>query len=195
MKYIPTKCMDGPKIISINKDLIKIGLPLLFGVLLSILTYRLGRRAKIDEQKIEKGVELGQEITILFQDVAALEDRLYEFYRSNYEHLKNVDKAVDNFEKMKTLYEPEYVAIDELSKKKQQLEEKIKEGRYLLKSSILVDMQTYLDLLKFKYDQDVFGSMTTFYRQLFLNLMDSKSRKKRKNIKRKVLGKLHKLLP
>jgi uncharacterized membrane-anchored protein YhcB (DUF1043 family) len=178
-----------------NEDLIKIGLPLLFGVLLSILTYRLGRRARIDEKKIEKGVELGQEITILFQDVAALEDRLYEFYRSNYEHLKNVDKAVDNFEKMKTLYEPEYSAIDELSNKKQRLEERIKEGRYLLKSSILVDMQTYLDLLKFKYDQDVFGSMTTFYRQLFLNIMDSKSYKKRKNIKRRVLGKLHKLLP
>jgi uncharacterized membrane-anchored protein YhcB (DUF1043 family) len=178
-----------------NENLIKIGLPLLFGVLLSILTYRLGRRAKIDEQKIEKGVELGREITILFQDVAALVDHLHEFYRSNYEHLKNVDKAVDNFEKMKTLYEPEYIAIEELSNKKQQLAEKIMEGRYLLKSSILVDMQTYLDLLKFKYDQDVFGSMTAFYRQLFLNLMDSKSSKKRKNIKGKVLGKLHKLLP
>jgi len=178
-----------------NEDLLKIGLPLLFGVLLSIVTYRLGRRARLDEEKREKGVDLAQEIKALFQDVAALEDRLHAFYMSNYEHLKSVDKAVDNFEKMKNLYEPEYTAVEELSSKRQLLEEKVKEARNLLKSSILANIQAYLDLLKFRYDEDVFGSKTPFYRQMFVNLMDPKSHKKRKNFKGKVHGKLHKLLP
>lgn len=176
-----------------NEDLIKIGIPLLLGIIASIVSYFLGKKAGMKVQKGEKGMELGQAIVNLFQDITALEDRLHQFYKSNYAHLRDVDRAVDNFEKMETLYEPEHKAVQEFSDKKNELEEKIKEGRHYFKGSILQKTQIYLDLLKFKYDEDVFGSKTSFHRQMFLNLTDPKADKKRKKIRGMLSGKLRKL--
>jgi len=173
-------------------DLLKIGLPSILGIVAAIVTYRLGRRAKIDDRKIQKGMELAEEISKLFQDIVDLEEYFYEFYKANYSHLELRD-AVDNFTRMKSLFYEDYKRIDERAEKRSQLYGKLKIGRVYLNSRLIERIRDYLNVGEFHYEHDAGGLTNTYYEDFFKNIIDKSNIKQRQKLKDKILPKLKSL--
>ena len=178
-----------------NKDILKIGVPTLLGIISTLVAYRLGKKSRKDEQTIARRLELGERIVVLYQEVVDLEEHFFEFFKKNYGHLYDIERAIENFEKMNTLYQPEYEKIDLFSDKQEELVEKLKEGRYHFKAGIISRMQEYTGLLDIGVTKESAGLFNTYHRQFFLNITDPNLRKKRAKINQKIKKRLKQLSP
>ena len=166
-------------------DLLKIGITAILGAISAILTYRLGRRAKVDDEKLKKVFELAEEIARLFQDITELYEILYEFYKGNFMYIDDVETAIKRYFEKPGFYDDERERIERLGEKKSQLNDKLKIARLYLDKDVVDAMQKYLEMGRFHYTHVGLGSfLNTYYVEFFKNVLDEKTYTERKKIRK-----------
>ena len=179
----------------IAKELIPIFGGIIVSIISSIISYKLGKRAKIDTEKIKRKIHLSEEIGRLLQEVMEMENYFYEFYGRNFGNVASVEEAVENFfERRGDLFEDEYKMIHDVIEKRNRLREKLLLGRLYLPSQFVDEVAQYLDLSTFHYLHDGGYFESTFYVEFFRNIMDEQLHKQRKRLQKLLLSKLKKLV-
>ncbi len=176
-------------------DLLKIGLPTLSGVIASYVSYRIGKKTRIDETKIRKKFEFGEKVNLLFQQIVEINISLRKFYKSNFIHVESIHEAVEDLQThSKVLYESQFKEIEDLINKKSELHNILKNARLYLNKRIIKNIEEYLELSKINYLHDG-GFINTYLDELFKNLIDEKVNKKREKLRKTIMRKIYKLIP
>ena len=171
-------------------DILKIGIPLIFGLLSTILAYVLGRRKQIDELKIKKCFEYAQNISLKLQAIHQSYNRLYQIWDSNFSHM-DFREAIDAFEKY-GMFDNEKDNIENLKKMEEELEQLYMESAVFIKSSFRKKLRQYLDLGNFTFQHDGSGIFDNYYEKFFENLIDKKD--ERRLLFEKLENDFHKLI-
>jgi len=173
-------------------DLLKIGIPLLLGILGSVLSYYKGKRTKIIEIKIKKGFEIAEEISFLIHSINEIYDYLIDFYSKNYNSYKYSNKNIENFEdSIETIYSYESKQIDELNRLKEKLSNKRKIINIYSNSKLEIYIHEYLKNDNFKYETGV--GFSDFYYSFFKHILDDKVQKKRSELYNRIKNELNSL--
>jgi len=163
------------------------------GIVVSIVGYMLGRRAKIDEKRIERAFAEAENVAVLFQDIHDLEKTLSVFYEMNFAD-RPVEEAVDVLERLNASYQQQHEEIRTLSEKRHGLNGALRAARVYLKPDITSDIQEYLDIGLFRYATDG-GIMTNTYTlEFFRNLIEPTNRERRVRLADRIFRRLHKLV-
>lgn len=158
------------------------------------MTYFVTRRGKIDDVTIKRGTEIAERISITVQNIMEDEEYFYETYKRDYGHFDDMEAAVRNFERMKSLYSDDYERIKKLAESRKQLIDDLKVGRLYLNNIIVEDIQAHANTGLFSFTHDGHGLIDTYYLDFFKNLMDKNNRQKRKTLSGSIKADLRKLL-
>jgi hypothetical protein len=163
------------------------------GIVSSIVSYFFGKKAAIDQARIDRGFKLAEEIAVIFQEVNELERTLCTVYDMNFTD-QSFEEAWYILDRLRGTYNQQFSQIIELSEAREQLNNKLKPARVYLRKSVIEDIQKYIDLSLFRYDTDG-GIMTnTFEREFLRNLVSDEKRRERSNLEIKIRKKLSKLI-
>lgn len=162
-------------------------------IVTAIVSYYLGKKATIDNKRIDRGFTIAEEIAVLFQEVSELEKSLCTVYDMNFSD-RSFDEAWAVLEKLRVLYNQQFNQIKELSNLRESLNGKLKSARLYLRNSVLDDIQVFLDLSLFRYDTDGGVMFNTFEREFMRNLVSEDNRIARTDLAVKIINDLPKLV-
>ncbi len=168
-------------------DILKIGIPLMFGLISTILAYILGRRKQIDELKIKKCFEYAQYVCSKLQEVHEKYEQFHQIWETNFSRM-NFHEVIDAFEKC-NMFDNE---IEQLKKMEEELEQLYRESAIFIKSSFRKKLRQYLDLGKFTFQHDSIGLFNNYYKKFFENLIEK--RDERRLLFRELEKDFHKLI-
>jgi hypothetical protein len=160
------------------------------------ITYRLGRKSKIDDIRINKLHEYAQIIvSVLSKDFNERKD-LVESYERNFNHFDEIEKAVDAFEIHTSLYKDMRNIIIELPKNIDKLEEKSRNAKIYFDLNLIKDIEGYVKTTRFSYISDGMNGLmfNTYCLSFFKNLLDQENIIKRKKLYDNILSKLRESL-
>jgi len=174
--------------------LLLVGITAIGGLISSILTYHLGKRAKIDEEKIKRRFQIAEEVAVLLEYVIETDNYFYDFYRQNYGHVGRIETAIENFEQMRRLFQDEHARISQLMSKRDELRKRMLLSKLYLSGKFIRKSIEYLDLSAFHYIHNGGMSVNTFHTEFFRNIVDERIHKKRVKLQKFLLKKLSHLL-
>jgi len=175
-------------------EFLKIALPNVSAALAAALAYYFGRRKTIDDIKIKRGLELAEEISTLFQEIAEFYDHFFKFYNINYGHIEDIRVAADSFANTTSMFETEHNYIRSTNDKKEKLKDLIRKARIYLNTNVLDDILFYLSIGEFEWHYDSIGFVNTYAENFFKNLMNAELLKKRNELKDSLMITLPKLI-
>lgn len=174
--------------------LLNIIVPIITAIITAIITYLVTRKGKIDDITIKRGLEIAEKISILIQNIIEDEDYFYKTYEGNYSHYLNMEGAIENFKRMKSLFSPDYARIEKHADNKRQLIDNLKIARLYLNKKIIKQMQEYIDIGHFTFEHDGFGMVNTYYLDFFKNIMNATNKQNRLQLAESIKLNLYKLL-
>ena len=160
----------------------------------SLVTYIFTRKGKVDDLTIKRGIEIAEKLSVTVQNIMEDEEYFYQLYDGNYGHADDMDKAIRNFKLKESLFGEDYEKIEELAKSRKQVNDDLKVGRLYLNGKIIEDIQTYINIGHFSFQQDGSGLIDTYYLNFFKNLIDENNRQKRSQLSESIKKGLKKLL-
>ena len=163
------------------------------GVIGLVVSYHLGKRATVDKNRIDRGFAIAEDIAVVFQQVNELENKLCTFFDMNFERLPFED-AWTSLETHRGVYTQQFDQVRELSVARERLNQRLKPARVYLRSSVVDNIQEYIDLSLFRYDTDG-GVMTDTFEQEFLrNLVSVANRSRRAKLYGRIRKNLSRLV-
>jgi len=120
----------------------------------NVITYKLGKRAKIDDVKIQKVYEYAEGLAVALQKDHHDREYLVEWYKDSFGHLPTVDAAVAEFESLQTLYQSARMIMGELPQHRQEIADLKRKSAIYLDKELLDLIAKYVETTNFKYITD-----------------------------------------
>lgn len=137
-----------------------------------VVTYRIGKRGKIDDLKIHRRHELVEKLSILLQEDYQTRKGLISQFHSNFDHLERAE-AYDAFEEHYSLYQGMRASIERCGELKIELRTLSREIAIYIQENLLSELNAYLESTSFTYSTDGFGILiNTYGRSFFENLLN-----------------------
>jgi hypothetical protein len=161
--------------------------------------YYFGRRAKIDEARIAKAFEVGEEVGRLFLRVSGIEAYLHQFFEINFSKPSGglsltLEETIDILERREAQYGEQYAALKELGEKRSELIDALSRSHLYLDHKTVARIEEYLDLGEFRFTTDG-GIMTnTWLLEFFRNLMDPAKAAKRGKLYKSIRRRFQRLV-
>jgi len=159
----------------------------------AVITYELGKRAKIDDLRIKKQHELREQLSIALQQDYQLRESLTRQYKDNFGHLDR-RAANEAFAKHEGLYQRMRECINDTSETRAKIHSLAQEGSIYLKPKVSELLSKYLEATTFSYTTDGMGGLliNTYYNSFFEKLLDDQSARTRIIPFHEIMNKLRK---
>jgi hypothetical protein len=140
-----------------------------------VITYKISKRGKVDDLKIQRRHELVERLSILIQEDHQTRLTLAAEFFSNFEHLDRAE-AYEAFEKHESLYQGIRASIERCAEIKIELRDISREIAIYINEDLLTEINKYMDSTSFSYMTDGVGFLiNTYGRSFFENLLDNKN--------------------
>lgn len=150
-------------------------------------SYWWGKRAKIDEIRIQRVHELVEKMSVAFLDVHRGMERLASWFESNFKNLNSIAEAVDRFrEGADTIYASKKDDIEQLAKDKATLGTLVKQGQVYLPERLLNDLAAYMETCSFQFS-NVWPFFDTYLEGLVENILDPEKRSARARLEQNII--------
>ena len=161
-----------------------------------IITYKLGRKSKIDDIHIKKRHEYAEIMADALKKDFKERQTLLELYEKNFGHLKEIAEADEAFNRFPSLYKEMRTIIAELPNGINKLEEISRKATVYFNPAVMNDVENYISETRFSFATDGTGGLlyNTFFLSFFNNLLDQKKILKRKSLFESSIYKLRKAL-
>lgn len=177
-------------------EVIRTGVTAVFGSLIGgYASYVWGKKAKIDEIRVKKVLDLLERLSVTLQDVDRETECLASWFESNFKLLETVAEGVRHFrEGADTTYAGKLEYIEQLKKDKSELASLTKQAHLYLPEALLNDLTAYIDIGRFDFST-VWPIFDTYLEQLFANILDAEKRAARSRLKEEIMKGLKKVRP
>jgi hypothetical protein len=175
------------------KDILQIGIPSVIGIVLAILSYKLGKRSKKYDALLPKAIPIAEQIIDLLQKIESRYKYLKEFFKLNFRQFHNIDEMVDSFEGHGDLYEQEKNDIQTMMQQRVDLLNLCHSARLYLDNNILSNIEKYIEVGNFGFSSAV--GFDDFYKNFWLNLLKEENEKYRITLYNDTMKYCQKLLP
>jgi len=153
-------------------DLIKWVLTAIAWIVSVFVTYKIGKRGKVDDLKIHRRHELVEKLSILLQEDHQTREGLIRQFHRNFAHLERA-AAYEAFETLETLYQDMRASIERCAELKIELRSLSRQIAIYLQEDLLSELNKYLGSTSFTYITDGIGLfINTYGRSFFENLLD-----------------------
>jgi len=157
------------------------------------VTYRFGRKTKIDEISLKKAYEMAEKIAELIQEDHHIRELLLENYNKNLGHMTKED-AIEAFHKYRGLYHDMKEQMVQLPRKINELQELNRKAIIFLSKKLTGLIDQYIKMTRISFITDGTGIIiNTYAEEFFENLRDEIKLKERRGLYEKILDELRKL--
>lgn len=158
-----------------NTTFVKIGIPILIGIISTYFSYYLGRRKKIDEALLTKKVELAQKISFLLHKVHTQYCIIETLWDRNFSQM-DFHEAINQFVCC-SIYDEDRERIDEVHKSATKLNELYSDSAIYVDRKFRALLGEYLDLCHFTFTHDGSGFFNNQSERFFENLKNTSKRR------------------
>ncbi len=157
-----------------------------------IVTHILTNRAKVIDVKVKEGYSLAHKIAVLVDKTHSGYAYFDGIYETNYGHMDDLDKAVENFVKQKELFQGDHEALKAHDNDCKELRRIIAGAWVYLPENAIHPVNEYLEAGEFTYLSDALG-MNEYCNGFFKNLRDKDKQRRRKEACEKIVKAYSKL--
>ncbi len=163
----------------------------------NILTYKLGKRSKIDDIHIQKVYEYAKALSIVLQEDYRDREYLVEWYNNNFKNLSSVHEAAEAIETYPLLYQTAHDIMLRLPQRRNNIDEIRKKSAIHLHHRLLELINIYIETTNFTYASDGAGGIliNTYNTSSFSNLIDNNKLHERRVVYGKIMKRLRKIKP
>ncbi|MCL2308647.1 MAG: hypothetical protein FWC42_00015 [Proteobacteria bacterium] len=134
------------------------------------ISYRIGRRAKIDDIQIEKRQTFVDQLSNLLQTDFHERQQIVDLYNLNFSHMKNLSEAMYYFDKYESLYQEFRQLMSKLPEGIDKLQEVNRNAAIYLDKNTVEAIESYISDTLFSYDDT--GLTDTYAENFFTTVLD-----------------------
>lgn len=162
----------------------------IIGIVASVVTYFIGRRAKIDDMRIKKGHEHAENLVDTFDKLHGSVREVEQFIGKNLTHVSNYVEIAD-IVATQPLYSDIRAAIQAMSDQSSQLQKLLPRSRVYLRKSFVDLFSLYNKTLIIEYMSDGgLGISDEFIEKLLENMNDRTKQSRRARLTESIHSKL-----